>query len=458
MRTPAFFSLLSLIPFLNGATPTEHSPLGLRTHPASILPTAEFSMPLTGKVPRRASKTTALTAIRNKHGKFRGNTVGLDGAAFDNEYLVNITVGGKPFQVILDTGSSDIWVVNQNFSCEDLQGNTVPAETCDFGPAKFNPADSATFQLFPNVTFFIRYGSGEFLAGPTGFDTVTVGGLSVTHQEFGIPSENAFLGDGVSEGVFGLAFPGLTSVWNTTSRHNASGANHILYNPFFFNAVAQNKVKHPYFSISLDRPTFEQQANDPFDPNLGLLAFGGIVPVPVLDPAVTVPVTRYLPTTQGIFVPSNDSNAQFAWYTLPIDAYTFPGSTSVVTKNNNTFLDSGTTFNWVPTAVAEAYNAAFAPPATLDPDSGLYVVECNATAAPFAVVVGGRAFEIDPRDQVIPQGRDADGNIVCVSGTQDEGPDVPGNGFILGDVFLHNVVVTHNPIDGELTLAQRVPY
>jgi hypothetical protein len=181
---------------------------------------------------------------------------------------VNITIGGKPFQVILDTGrfvhfltfnttspskdSSDIWVTNSNFTCVDPNGIVVPPETCKFGPAMFNPAESATFQLFPNVTFFVRYGSGEFLAGPTGFDTIAVGEFAVALQEFGVPNENFFLGDGVSEGVLGLAFPALTSVWNVTSRHNASGSNHISYTPFFLNAVQQKKLRNPCtFSPSL---------------------------------------------------------------------------------------------------------------------------------------------------------------------------------------------------------------
>ncbi|KAF7358391.1 Acid protease [Mycena venus] len=409
-----------------------------------ILPPAEFTVPVSSKVSRRTSKINDRAALRGRHSP--SEILHLDGAAFDNEYLVNITVGGKPFQVILDTGSSDIWVTNSNFTCVNLNGTIVPPETCKFGPAMFNPADSATFQLFPNVTFLVRYGSGEFLAGPTGFDTIAVGELAVALQEFGVPNENFFLGDGVSEGVLGLAFPALTSVWNVTSRHNASGSNHIPYTPFFLNAVQKNRLSHPYFSVALDRPTFEQEKNDPFDPNLGFLAFGGIAPVPVLETEVTVPIQGYATNSANISVPSNVSDAQFFWYTIDIDSYTFPGSEIVVTKNNNTFLDSGTTLNLVPTPVAQAYNALFSPPATLNDDL-MYVVDCNATAPPFAVVVGGKSFAIDPRDQIVAA-KDADGNLICLSGTQDEGPDVPGNSFILGDVFFHNVVTTFNPVDG----------
>lgn len=81
--------------------------------------------------------------------------------------------------------SSDTWVAHEGFSCLDLNGTAVPASTCDFGPVQFDPADSPTFQLFPNVSFFVQYDSGEFLSGPAGFDTVAVGPLSVSQQEIG---------------------------------------------------------------------------------------------------------------------------------------------------------------------------------------------------------------------------------------------------------------------------------
>ncbi|KAJ7340019.1 aspartic peptidase domain-containing protein [Mycena albidolilacea] len=352
----------------------------------SLLPKAGISVPLSAKVPRRNSKKNARADLRGKQS--RSDTVHVDGS-FDNEYLVNITVGGHPFQVILDTGSSDIWVTNDNFTCVDANRNPVTAATCNFGPAKFDPGESATFELFPNTTFFVQYGSGEFLRGPAGFDTIAIGDLAVTHQEFGVPGQNHFFGDGVSEGVIGLAFSALTSVYNATSQNP--------YTPFFLNAVQQNGLKRPYFSLSLNRPTFEQATNDPFIPNLGLLAFGGTVDVPVLNTSVMVPIQGYMSTSS---VPSNSSDARFLWYTIDIDAYTFPGSNSVPTNSNNTILDSGSTFNWVPTAVAAAYNALFTPPATLDDDL-MYVVPCNATAPAFAVVVGGKSFVIDPRDQVV---------------------------------------------------------
>ncbi|KAJ7865336.1 acid protease [Mycena olivaceomarginata] len=435
-----------------------------RAKEAATLPPAEFSVPFTAKTPRRSSKKGALAALRGKPTKkipgkkapgAGGSTVAVDGSDFDDEYLTNVTIGGQHFSLIIDTGSSDTWVAQKGFNCFDLDGNPVSADTCAFGTPGLDTAASKTFQPFPNVSFNITYGDGEFLSGPVGFDTVSIGGLSVSHQEIGVPTLTAWEGDGINTGLIGLAFPGLTSVYNTTDPTKASGANQLPYNPLFLSAVSQKKVKNPFFSVALDRGTFDQQENDPFDPNLGFLSFGGIAPVPVTNTAVTVPVHGYSATTG---LPSNAPGSEFFFYTVDVEAYTFPGSNHVVTANNNTILDTGTTLNFVPTDVAAAYSAQFKPPATLDPDFGLYLVDCDAKVPAFNVVIGGKTFTVDARDQIIPAGTDDNGNIICITGTQDGGPDVDGDIFILGDVFLHNVVSTYNPVAGEVTLTQRAKY
>ncbi|KAK7045280.1 acid protease [Favolaschia claudopus] len=444
-----------------------HLSLAPRSQEAVALPPAEFNVAITAKTPRRASKRNALASLRRKPGKRSpgkrplrlpgggGSTVVVDGSDFDEEYLTNATVGGQHFSLIIDTGSSDTWVAHKNFNCFDIDGNPVSPQTCAFGTKGFDTAASKTFQLFPNVSFNITYGDGEFLSGPVGFDTVSIGGFSVAKQEIGVPTLTAWEGDGINTGLIGLAFPGLTSVFNTTDPTKASNANQLPYSPLFLSGVAQKKVKNPFFSIALDRGSFDQQENDPFDPNLGFLSFGGIAPVPVTNTAVTVPVEGYS-TTTGI--PSNAPGSEFFFYTVNVESFTFPGSKGVVTANNNTILDTGTTLNFVPDPVAAAYNAQFKPAAVLDPDFDLFVVECNATVPDFAVVIGGKSFTIDPRDQILPAGTDDNGTIICITGTQPGGPDVPEDIFILGDVFLHNVVSTYNPVAGEITLTERAKY
>lgn len=158
------------------------------------------------------------------------------------------------------------------------------------------------------------------------------------------------------------------------------------------------------------------------DPNLGYLAFGGIAPVPVLKTTVTVPFVEYLAGT--------NPNPLYAFYGIHVDAYTFPGSTSLSTATV-AVLDTGTTLNLVPDDVAAAFNAQFKPKAQLDAGSGDYIVNCNAKAPAFSVTIGGKVFSVDPRDLILPAGTDEKGNVVCISGVVGHGPNVDTSIFIL---------------------------
>ncbi|KAF8183823.1 acid protease [Mycena galopus ATCC 62051] len=418
----------------------------------AVIPAAQFVVPITSKAPRRQSKKSNLASLRASRSLH--NTAVLEGASLDQEYLTNGTVGGQTFTVIIDTGSSDTWLMKKGFLCLNLTGFPESTRTCAFGSDGFDTSASSTFKTFPNATFKISYGSGtgQFLSGPVGFDTVSVGCLSITQQEIGTPDRAAWDGDGVNSGLLGLGFSSLTSVYNTSDFTKTSNKNHIPYDPFFFTAVKQGAVTHPFFSLALNRGVFGADAT--VDPNLGFLAFGGMPPVALGKTAVTVPIQGYSAISDE---PSN-KNAVFQHYTIDVDGYTFPGSTKVTTKNNNTIIDSGTSLNYLPNAVAQAYNEQFVPKATLDEGSGMWFVACNATVPPFSVTVGGKSFPIDARDQILENGTDDAGNPICISGTQPGGEYTPATIFILGDVFQHNVVSTFSVQTNELTITRRKKY
>lgn len=161
------------------------------------------------------------------------------------------------------------------------------------------------------------------------------------------------------------------------------------------------------------------------DPNLGYLAFGGIAPVHVTNISTTVPIQGYSVATRA---PTSAPHPTYFYYTVDVHSYDFPNSSSITAANNNTIVDSGTTLNLVPTEVAQAYNSGWG---NVTWRSGSYYVDCDAKAPPFAVVLGGKTFTIDPRDQVIWVGTDDNGKDLCVSGTQDGGPESMGSVFIL---------------------------
>lgn len=138
---------------------------------------------------------------------------------------------------------------------------------------------------------------------------------------------------------------------------------------------------------------------------------------------------------------ATSADEKFFWYTIPIDSYNFPGSKNVPEARNaslgngTTILDTGTAVNRIPGPVAAAYAAAFDPPAEPTSVAGLtlYLAQCNATVPPFSVTIGGQAFSMDPRDQLLPVVADEQGDVVCVLGTQAQqgGPDLPKDFHLL---------------------------
>ena len=209
----------------------------------------------------------------------------------------------------------------------------------------------------------------------------------------------------------------------------------------FYTALAEGVIKNPYFSVALNRGSFATNENLTDDHNLGYLAFGGIAPVNTTESAVTVPVQR-----TNISPTSNKTD--YYVYTVDIDSYIFPGSNAtglgLTGAGKQAILDTGTTVNWVPTELAKAYNAQFEPAATYVEDQGYYFVQCNATIPEFDVVIGGKTFTIDAKDQILHWlwSTDESGEELCISGTQDGGdPSDPKTIYLMGGVFLHNVVV-----------------
>ncbi|KAJ3540372.1 hypothetical protein NM688_g6233 [Phlebia brevispora] len=409
------------------------------------LPAAPFVVSLTDKVPRSSAKKQALRELRGRASSSQTATIA--GSDDDEEYLTSITVGGHNFTAIVDTGSSDTWLAQVGFSCFSLDSTPIPAADCFFGSAGFDPSTSKSFVSFPDTNFNISYGDGEFLTGAVGFDTVTIGGLTVTHQEIGLVTHAAWEGDTVSSGLIGLAYPGLTSVYNGSNPDLDGANNSLLYNPFFFSAVQEKAVKEPFFSVALNRGSFAEETNSTLDPNLGFLAFGGIAPVEVTKTSVTVPVQGF-ETTSG--------TSGFFFYAVDVDSWVFPGSNKRHTAGS-VILDTGTTLNYVPTQIAAEFNSKFKPPATFDEDEDTYFVDCDATAPAFSATIGGVEFTVDPKDQILPF-LDDTGNVVCISGTQDGGPAEADNIFILGDTFLHNVVATFNIAENNITISERVAY
>ncbi|KAJ1374054.1 Inositol hexakisphosphate and diphosphoinositol-pentakisphosphate kinase [Parelaphostrongylus tenuis] len=97
---------------------------------------------------------------------------------YDDIYTGNITVGtpGQSFAVVLDTGSSNLWVIDTHCETEACKG--PPGSF--FTRHKFNTTASSTFSM-GNNTITLEYGSG-WCFGMLAMDTVSFAGKLIKYH------------------------------------------------------------------------------------------------------------------------------------------------------------------------------------------------------------------------------------------------------------------------------------
>jgi len=129
----------------------------------------------------------------------------------DNFYLGNITMGtpAQQFRIVLDTGSSNLWVVDDTCGDPECDGLDNPL----FGPLyhkhKYQRSKSSTYKK-DGRDFEIYYGSGSCF-GNLVIDVLDFAGLEVTAQTFGAATGIAeVFGYFPIDGILGLGWPALS--------------------------------------------------------------------------------------------------------------------------------------------------------------------------------------------------------------------------------------------------------
>ncbi|MCJ1351348.1 MAG: hypothetical protein MMC33_001332 [Icmadophila ericetorum] len=394
---------------------------------------------LTRHAGSQTRSTRALQALQYESGVSNLTSEGMG-----QEFLTSITIGTNSAQVVLDTGSSDTWLAETGFQCVTIAtGAPRPEKACKFGPL-FTP--SSTFKQIPDVNFNITYGDLEFLTGIFGTDSVTLAQIKVPKQHVALVNLAAWDGDGVSSGLVGMAYPSLTDEFNGTNPHVDSSSNLILYDPVVTTMI-KDKLIDPLFSLAIDR-------GDGFG---GYLAIGGLPPVKYANTFATTPI-------QILKLAAYNLTTVYSFYTITADGYTYSNTSSasidyevgqyghvVDTEDPKKFqaiVDSGTTLVYLPNALANAINAEFDPPAKWSNDQGAFVVDCNAKAPNFGVVIGNETLQVNPKDMILKSGK------ICITGVSRGNPGP----YILGDVFLKSVVAVFDIGASEMRFAAREFY
>ncbi|PSR97771.1 aspartic peptidase domain-containing protein [Coniella lustricola] len=347
------------------------------------------------------------------------------------EYIAEIEWDGVPVQVIIDSGSSDTWLVQAGFTCVDADGNEQAEEDCSFGPVFNGTFDEGSIA---DENFNIEYGDGEFLTGVLGYENVTVAGITVQNQEVALVNYSYWFGDDVTSGLMGLAYPLLTSAYEGTNTSADSEDTLAEYNPIITTMINDGLID-PVFSLALERNS-----------DSGYLALGGLPPVNTTGPYASTPILKIE------IYDEPEMAVQYSFYTIIADGYVYEGSENQTADTTQfpIIVDSGTTLVYLPTDIYTDIIALYDPKPIYILEEGASFVLCTATAPSVGVNINGTVFDISAADLIYQDysitllGKD-----YCLVGIQD-GTTGP---YILGDTFLNNVVAVFDIGASEMRFA-----
>ncbi|KAK3625326.1 aspartic proteinase precursor [Elasticomyces elasticus] len=294
------------------------------------------------------------------------------------QYFSDIAIGTPPqeFKVVLDTGSSNLWVPSTD--CGSI--------AC-YLHSKYDHSGSSTYKK-NGSEFEIRYGSGE-LSGYISQDTVQIGDLKLKDQLFAEATAEPGLAFafGRFDGIMGLGYDTIS-------------VNHIT--PPFYTMIDQGLLDEPVFAFYLGDTNSGEDSE---------AIFGGINKDHYTGEMTKIPLRRK------------------AYWEVDLDAITFGGQTAEI-ESTGAILDTGTSLIALPSTLAELLNKEIGAKKGYN---GQYTVECTArdSLPDLTFTLTGHNFTIGPYDYIL----EVQGS--CISSFM--GFDIPepaGPLAILGDAFL----------------------
>ncbi|KAL4250414.1 peptidase A1 family protein [Abortiporus biennis] len=316
-------------------------------------------------------------------------------------YLAHINIGNQNFLVLLDTGSSDLWVVSSE--CSDQDCSTI---------AKYRPSPSLNLT---DTVFALEYLLGS-VSGRVGTETVTLGPFQIEPQVFALADKTMGLGlSGTgNSGILGLSFPLEASI-------SATAGSTLLEN-----ILSPFEDSDKYFAFKLGRDQFTSSftvgqvdstyANSPSD-----FAFTPVYPA---------------------------YGSTYDYWKLPITYFTINSTRFELSKSRVphsptplAVLDTGTTLVLGPPDDVERFYQSVGG-ARKNGDG--WQIRCDrGIIIGFALGQGDslKEYVIDPSDIAWEEGgREGDW---CYGGIQ-ANDEVSSGDWLLGDTFLRNVYVIHH--------------
>ncbi|EEA21956.1 hypothetical protein TMatcc_008621 [Talaromyces marneffei ATCC 18224] len=342
-------------------------------------------------------------------------------------YFVNATVGtpGQLVQLVLDTGSSDVWFFGPN-SCN--------AQTSDCLGGIYDPSKSSTVQLFePTGGFFIQYGTpNSSVTGNYILDNFSVGEASVKNLTMAYATNAQY----VPTGIMGIGFD---------TNEAITGEGGQPYPNFVDILKSQNVISTRAYSLWL---------ND-LDSKTGNCLFGGYDTKKFSGNLLTVPIQPDESSRQL-------TSMTVAWTSLGITTKSGSQTITAASFKSPALLDSGTTVSIVPMDIYQLLLKFF--DATVD-EAGDAIVQCALLdeAGSLDFTFGGpngptikvpfSQFALPAMNTNGGQAKFNDGSLACFLGLEGTQGDMP---VILGDTFLRSAYVVYDLDNKQISLAQTV--
>ncbi|KAF9232681.1 aspartic peptidase domain-containing protein [Melanogaster broomeanus] len=361
-------------------------------------------------VDRVAKLPQAMQALKKKYGYTQGNTKRAGNTAAipiideqnDSSYSGPVSIGtpSQTFELILDTGSSDLWVATTECTLACTSQNPL-----------FDPTKSSTYQSSAG-SLEIDYGSGSVL-GVVSQDTVTFGGFTIPTQALlGVNDTTVdLIPDGVS-GIMGLGFSTISALQAT---------------PFWQALYNANQLSQPVFGFFLERYVDQAQLVA-YAPG-GTLTLGG------------TNTSLYTGNIEFIDMPSGSTPS---YWLQQVSSITVQGkSISVASSSGLAAIDTGTTLIGAPSSIAASFWSNVPNSEALTGQyEGLYAFPCTTTVSS-SISFGGTNWPISTADMNLGSIGTSAGTEMCVGGVFDIGSTVGSSqnvpSWIVGDTFLKNV-------------------
>ncbi|PWN19978.1 acid protease [Microstroma glucosiphilum] len=339
--------------------------------------------------------------VEHKYGARSGDVTKRQQAALtdvgpDSFYVAEVPVGtpAQTFDLVLDTGSSDMWIASSACTQTVCQQVTL-----------YNAADSST-NVASQTPFSIQYGSGS-VTGTLFADTMSLGGHTVYNATMAAVTdvESGAINSPAS-GIIGMGFQQLAT----------SGAT-----PFWEVLAKSNVLSVPAFTFQLARNQDVSTATTQ--------SAGGIFTLGEIDSS------QYTGDITYIDIPSTTIGDRGYW-AIYMDSITVAGKV-VSTANQYAAIDTGTTLiAGNPDAVASIYAAVPGAQTVTQngQDTGYYAYPCTTTVS-ISLSFGGKDFTMNSADF----NGGALGSGYCLGAIFEIDLSTTGLDWVVGDAFLKNV-------------------